>query len=315
MALKTLHITNCYHATSGGVSTYYRALMRHANEYGRPMRLIVPGDSEQVQQFGDHCLIYSVPAKNTKVGDPRYRLMWPWGRTGKAIYKILRAEQADLIEISDKYSLPIIAGILRAGWIDGVRRPAVVGTSHERLHDNLAIYLKFGALGEWMSRTMLGKYYWLMFDHHVANSPYTAGELLPASQGHKVHRWLHVLPMGVDTDGLDPQKRSAAARLELSARAGISPDQKLVTYIGRLAPEKNLPLLLDMLEALPKQFHLIIAGDGELRPWLVEQAEQRTPGRLHLLGHLQNRASLAEVHAGADVCVHPNHREPVGMAP
>ncbi|MBC7927620.1 MAG: glycosyltransferase [Bryobacteraceae bacterium] len=162
---------------------------------------------------------------------------------------------------------------------------------------------------------MLGKYYWLMFDHHVANSPYTAGELLPASQGHKVHRWLHVLPMGVDTDGLDPQKRSAAARLELSARAGISPDQKLVTYIGRLAPEKNLPLLLDMLEALPKQFHLIIAGDGELRPWLVEQAEQRTPGRLHLLGHLQNRASLAEVHAGADVCVHPNHREPFGIAP
>lgn len=279
------------------------------------MRLVVPGDSERVEAFGRFCLIYHVAARNAKIGDPRYRLMWPWGATGKSIVGILRTEQPDLVEISDKYSLPMLAGFLRVGWMEGVRRPAVIGTSHERLHDTMAIYLKWGGLGRWMSRTMLGKYYWMMFDHHVANSPYTAEELLPASKGHKVYRWLHVLPMGVDTDGLDPENRTSEARCVLSGMAGVSCDSRLLVFVGRLAPEKNLPLLIDMLELLPREYHVVIAGDGDLRGWLQNEANRRTSGRLHLLGHVKDRSSLAAILAGADTFVHPNPQEPFGIAP
>ena len=67
---------------------------------------------------------------------------WPWGPTCAILRRILREEQPELVEISDKWSLPIIGGLLRACWIEGIRRPALVGTSHERLHDNMAVYLK-----------------------------------------------------------------------------------------------------------------------------------------------------------------------------
>jgi len=312
---KTLHITNSWHETSGGISTCYKALMRYANAHARTMRLVVPGEQARSEAFGEHCRIYYIPALRAKVGDPSYRLMWPWGPTGSAIRKILREEQPDLVEISDKWSLPILGGLLRAGWLDGIRRPALVGTSHERLHDNMAVYLKAGALGDWMSRTMLHKYYWLMFDHHVANSPYTAGELLPAAVSHKVHRGLHVLPMGVDTDGLDPDSRTPGAQAALAERASLPHGAKLLVYAGRLAHEKNLPLLVDMLEKLPPDYHLLIAGDGPMREWLQTQGTRRTGGRLHLLGHLNGRAELAKLHAGAGAFIHPNPREPFGIAP
>jgi alpha-1,6-mannosyltransferase len=242
--------------------------------------------------------------------------MWPWGSSGQEIRSILRREQPDLVEISDKYTLPVIGGLVRVNWLPGVSgRPAVVGTSHERLHDNMAVYLKLGPVGNWMSRIFLKRYYWLMFDHHIANSTYTAEELLPASTGHRVPRYLHVLPMGVDCSGLDPANRGSAAKRELAAKLGIDSACGILLYVGRLAKEKNLPLLVEMMGLLASEYHLVIAGEGKLRPWLETYGNRRTGNRIHLLGHLRDKAALSGLHAGADVFVHPNPSEPFGIAP
>ena len=62
MAIKTLHLTNAFHAHSGGISTFYMAMLQVANQQQREMRLIVPGTEDRVEQVGGHGRIYFVRA-------------------------------------------------------------------------------------------------------------------------------------------------------------------------------------------------------------------------------------------------------------
>jgi alpha-1,6-mannosyltransferase len=83
-------------------------------------------------------------------------------------------------------------------------------------------------------------------------------------------------------------------------------------YAGRLAPEKNVFLLLDMMKRLdPREYSLTIAGDG---PLLGEMRARRME-HVSFLGHVADRDAMAGVYANADVFVHPNPREPFGIAP
>lgn len=63
------------------------------------------------------------------------------------------------------------------------------------------------------------------------------------------------------------------------------------------------------------QCRLLIVGKGPLANWLEETAERRVPGRVHLLGHLADRERLADIFANCDALIHPNPREPFGIAP
>ncbi|MGH9627449.1 MAG: glycosyltransferase family 4 protein, partial [Bryobacteraceae bacterium] len=86
-------------------------------------------------------------------------------------------------------------------------------------------------------------------------------------------------------------------------------------YTGRLAQEKNIPLLIETLEQLPETYFLLIAGEGSMKAWLEETGQTRAHGRLRFLGHLRDRDELGDLYANADAFLHPNPREPFGIAP
>jgi phosphatidyl-myo-inositol dimannoside synthase len=77
-------------------------------------------------------------------------------------------------------------------------------------------------------------------------------------------------------------------------------------YVGRLAPEKGLDVLLDAFEDVPGR--LLIAGSGP------QEAElrSRTNGRVQLLGQIA-REELPDLYARADCFVLPSRSEPWGM--
>jgi alpha-1,6-mannosyltransferase len=298
---KTLHLTNAYHPTSGGISAFYRALMRHANEHGREMRLVVPGEDSGSELVGERARIYYVKARPSPWIDPRYRVMLPLGRTGREIRRILRAEQPDILEIADKYTLPYVSGMLRKGLVRGVRRPTEIGTSHERMDDNVRVHMLRGALGLWLSRLYMHHIYFPLFDHHLANSEYTAAELVPASRGHSTRRGIWICPMGVDVDSLPFSEHPLH-------------DPVRLLYAGRIAREKNVLMLIDVLERLPGSYELWIAGDGPLRDQVQRSASARIHGRLRMFGHIGGRDALAGLYRDCDIFVHPNANEPFGIA-
>jgi hypothetical protein len=76
MTLKTLHLTNSWHATSGGIATFYKALIEAGNRRGHSIRLIIPGESDRVEEIGKFAKIYHVKARHAPFNSS-YRMILP----------------------------------------------------------------------------------------------------------------------------------------------------------------------------------------------------------------------------------------------
>src|SRR5262249_26256396 len=134
-----------------------------------------------------------------------------------------------------------------------------------------------------------------------------------------IPRNIWILPMGVDLDRFSPARRSAELRRALVQKIGARDDSIFLVYAGRLVPEKNLYLLFDVFVRLAKSgtrdYRLLVAGDGIERQRYQEFCSNHAPGRAFFLGHLNEPEELPNLLANADAFVHPNHREPFGIAP
>jgi len=318
--VKTLHLTNAWHEKSGGIATFYKELIIAANREKHYIRLVVPGDGDSIQEVGAFGRIYRLAAPSAPL-NPAYRILYPsqFLSAHSKIQRIIRDERPDLVEICDKYNLHYFGGLLRLGLLPGIDyRPALVGLSCERMDENFAVYVGWGSLGKRFSQFYMHWLYFPFFDYHIAVSEQTAGELAPAALGHAVSRRVWIRPMGVDTDRFSPYKRSEQRRLHLLQSCDGDRGSALLLYAGRLAPEKNLDLLIDLMGELNltgRQFRLVIAGDGIEQPRLKALMQSQFPGKVVFLGHVDDREDLAELYASCDVFLHPNPREPFGIAP
>ena len=338
--LRSVHITNCYHKQSGGISTSYNNLLAAAAKRRRHLSLIVPGESESVEVLSEYTKIYYVPAKKSPVFDRRYRVMMPWQYmpTKSIIRKILLEERPDIIEVTDKYTLSMIGPMIRTGKFRRLGRPMLVHFSCERMDDNVATFVPGGRFGKQLSGFLLRNYHLPAFDFHLANSDYTAREFYEAVEPKgRLSQWImnrtwnlfraprvpiedriHVCPRGVNVQKFNEESRSVELRRELCRRAGVPENSVLLFYAGRLSPEKNVGILLDLMLKLAKSndrdYRLLIAGDGPKGKSLAGQASKLIPGRIIQFGHV-DKAQLAYFYANADVFIHPNPREPFGIAP
>ncbi len=340
--LKSVHITNFYHKNSGGISTSYNNLLAAAERHQRYIRLIVPGELEEIEHVNEFAKIYYVPAKFSPVFDKRYRIMMPWQYMpdGSTIRKILLAEMPDIVEVTDKYTLSMMGAMIRIGKFRQLGRPMLVHFSCERMDDNVASFMTKGAAGKWLSHLVMGVYNFASYDFHIANSAYTAQEFYESIEAENnspisrrllnfswrffkaakvpVSKRIFVCPRGVDSERFNPNRKSDDVKREMRTRAGIPENSIVLLYAGRISPEKNIGLLVEMMEILAKDtgkdFRLLVAGAGPQSDWLKEETEKRFLNKVVLLGHL-DKEILANYYANADVFVHPNPREPFGIAP
>jgi alpha-1,6-mannosyltransferase len=315
MPIKTLHITNAYHQTSGGIRAFYRAMLEAANRRGRLMRLVVPGERSAIEEVGSCGRVYHIAARRAFLFDKRYRLLMPPTYLPPfrgELRRILRDEQPDLIEVCDKYSVNWLAGLLRRGWISDLRRSPLIGMSCERMDDNVGAFLGRSRAGRLWSRFYLGYLYIPFFDYHIANSSYTAAELRNATLS-RHERPIYVRPMGAEVDDFATARRTEKSRQSLIVEAGGDERTKLLLYAGRLSPEKNIGLLVDAMQELSHDhaadYRLVVAGEGPDADRLRGHAD-----RIWLCGNL-DKVMLAQYCASCDVFVHPNPREPFGIGP
>jgi len=318
--LKTLHLTNAWAETSGGIATFYRALIAEANRRGHEIRLIVPADEDNMQQVGDFGRIYRVRAPKSAL-NPDYRTIYPsqFLLQGSRIQEILAYEHPDLIEISDKYTLNYLGPLIRNGLLAAIDyRPVVVGLSQERMDDNVRAYFRTIPFAQVFASVYMRWLYFPFFDHHIANSEYTAEELRAAAHGHLIPRGTWIRCMGVELEHFSPRRRKPEHRRRLLQNFGLD-DGSLLLYAGRLVPEKNLGLLFDTVVQLVKEkkddYRLLVVGDGVEREFWERKCHAGIPGRVQFLGHVHSPDALADIYANADVFVHPNPREPFGIAP
>ncbi|MCC6329756.1 MAG: glycosyltransferase [Acidobacteria bacterium] len=339
---KSVHLTNYYHKNSGGISTSFNNLLDAAERHGRHVRLIVPGETESVEEINPFAKIYYVPAKYSPVFDKRYRIMMPWQYMIKdsIIRRILLEEKPDIVEVTDKYTLSLLGVMVRTNNFKRLGRPVLVHFSCERMDDNIGAFLSGGRTGKWLARRLIGNYTLPNFDYHIANSVYTAQEFYDAVSREKNRRrserflnwcWrafkapmvpieerIFVCPRGVDPAHFTPERISDDVRREMIERAGVPEEAVILLYAGRLSPEKNIGLLVDLMKVLAgdtgRDYRLLIAGAGPKAGWLKDKTDKHFSGKAVQLGHL-DKETLANYYANADIFVHPNPKEPFGIAP
>lgn len=119
------------------------------------------------------------------------------------------------------------------------------------------------------------------------------------------YRNVKVMGRGLDHGRFSPQHRDEALR----EAWGAAPDTPVVMYTGRLAVEKNIPLLIASLQALHQQHPdqiAVIVGDGPMR----KDIEQAVPWA-HFVGFQQDEA-LARHYASGDIFLFPSLSETFG---
>jgi starch synthase len=135
---------------------------------------------------------------------------------------------------------------------------------------------------------------------------------------------------GIDTRAWNPSRDPALAvgygpttlarkrqnKIALQAEMGLDadPGAPLLAFIGRLAQQKGIDLLLDALPGLvrhPAQAVVLGSGDAAYETALGELA-RRHPGRIALrIGY--DEALAHRIEAGADVFLMPSRFEPCGL--
>ncbi len=115
-----------------------------------------------------------------------------------------------------------------------------------------------------------------------------------------------------------PEPPYVLARPEATRKEfGLPPDARVLLYVGRLAPEKNLDLLLRAFAQIASRTtdtYLILAGSGKSRSRL--EARARVLGihrRVRFAGFL-GRTKLDPLYQTADVFLFPSKTETQGLA-
>lgn len=128
-------------------------------------------------------------------------------------------------------------------------------------------------------------------------------------RGYGVRVPVSVVPTGVDLDRFSPGPAPAGLRSSL----GLAPDVPVVLSLGRLAAEKNIAEVIDLLAGVEAPWQLVIAGDGPEAGSLRQQVEQLglTP-RVRFVGAVDPER-VPDFYRLADIFVSGSRSETQGL--
>lgn len=139
----------------------------------------------------------------------------------------------------------------------------------------------------------------------VAVSGLIAHQLRQA-YGESLH--VPVIPPGVSR----PEPGTAAQRAALRAELDLGADAHVCLLVARNPLRKGLPTVLQALERLSSDVHLLVVGaNAAARDW-VRKAPESVRARVRLVGETSDVAPYYRV---ADTYVHPTLNDSFGMAP
>jgi len=187
------------------------------------------------------------------------------------------------------------------GWsaISAARKLKIPVTSS--FHTNFHNYTKHYKIG-FLKNTITG---YLRKLHNNTMTTLVPTKALAKELKRKKFKNLVVLSRGVDTKLFNPSKRNNTLRAEW----GIKADTLAVIYVGRLAAEKNIELVLKTFDAIHKvesNSKLIIVGDGPLYDHIQQNCKSA------FFAGMRSGEDLAAHYASGDIFIFPSKTETFG---
>ena len=222
-------------------------------------------------------------------GYPLLRLGLP---AASALRRLWRADRPDLVHV-------VTEGPLGSSAISVARALGVPVTSS--FHTNFHSYANAYGIGP-LRQLILA---WLRRCHNRTRRTFVPTAELCTQLTSLGFRDLGVLSRGVDLRHFDPSRRSRDLRAEWGAR----PEDPVVIHVGRMAAEKNYPLLFQVyaaMRAANPRLRFVLAGDGPLKRRLVRENPE-----FHFAGFF-SREEIGRYYASADIYIHASLTETFG---
>jgi alpha-1,6-mannosyltransferase len=296
--LGVLDITEFFGETTGGVRTYLLEKARYVQRRaGLRQTIVVPGARDEIlEASGVRCYRLHGPSVPTQ---KPYRFMLATRSTSR----IVAHERPDLIEVGSTWFAPWLVHLatqrvdVPAVWFYHSNFPRVIAPWPERVGRARRAAAEFA----WGYVRRLGR----LVRATLAPSDFVARELERAG----VERVVRV-GLGVDLARFNPARRARAA--DTRRRHGL-PEGPLAIYVGRLAAEKEVDLLLQAWPEVRRRTgaNLVLVGDGPSRR---KFQRRRGSDRLYWLPFQQDRDELADLLAAADLMVSPCSIETFGLS-
>ncbi len=206
--------------------------------------------------------------------------------------KLWTLNRPDLVHVATE-------GPLGASAITAARRMGIPVTSS--FHTNFDQYTRDYRIG-WFKPVVAA---WLRHVHNRTLRTFVPTHDLFARLEQEGYHNLRRLSRGVDTTLFNPARRDEALR----AAWGVKPGELAVIHVGRLAAEKNYPLLFRAFAAIRARqpgARLVIVGDGPL----LSACQREQPDAVFT--GFYTGASLARHYASGDIYLHTSTTETFG---
>ncbi len=117
---------------------------------------------------------------------------------------------------------------------------------------------------------------------------------------------VNVIPNAVEVDQFSPQEVPEEKKQELREKCGIREGSMVACFVGRLGREKSVDVLLEYWKAAvapEDNIHLVVIGDGPVRPELEQQAQELGIGGMVTFTGKVEHEDLPPYYALCDVYV------------
>ena len=290
-AIRVAVVTETYPPEINGVATTIARVVLGLQARGHDVQLVRPRQGqEDAAATGER--FHEVLMRGLPI--PRYANLRMGVPSKRSLVQLWSVHRPDVVHVATEGPL---------GWsaLQAARVLRLPVTSDFRT--NFHAYTRHYGVG-WLRKPIMA---WLRRFHNACARTMVPTQELMDDLGRCGFRGLQVVSRGVDSDLFNPVRRDD----DLRARWGVESENDLVLLlVGRLAPEKNLDLLVQAWSACSASSlirpRLVVVGDGPLR----EQLQVRLPAAVFCGQKLGE--DLARHYASADLFVFPSLTETFG---
>jgi glycosyltransferase involved in cell wall biosynthesis len=288
-SMRVAFVTETYPPEVNGVATTTAQFVAGLHRRQHDVQLVRPRQGA-VDAAGDEPRFHEVLMRGLPIPNyPHLRMGVP---SKRALVKLWGTQRPDVVHVATEGPL---------GWsaLQAARHLRIAVTTDFRT--NFHAYSRHYGIG-WLQRPIMA---YLRKFHNQAACTLVPTELLRRDLVGSGFQRVHVVPRGVDTERFAPTRRDPALRARWQAGA----DDPVVGHVGRLAPEKNLSLLLAAFEAIRKaepRARLLLVGDGPQR------AELQAACPHAIFAGQRGGLDLAAHYASCDLLLFPSQTETFG---
>lgn len=259
--MKIAIFTETYVPFINGVVTHVRLLKEGLEQLGHDVLIVTADPTVRRHQVKDGIL--RCPAHNIKK-IYNYGVASPIS-TNRLRYLI--KFRPDIIHIHNEFGVGFFG--LQSSIILGV---PLVYTIHT-MYDDYMHYIAPNGMTNVLNKTM--SFYLKRFTNNASAIIGPSAKVEEFCKRHGVLAKVYVIPNCPDINAFNPEKQDYKEVLDLKCKFRISPDDKVLLTVSRIAQEKSMDVLINYFVKCfknDKNYKLIVVGDGPALVSLKEQA-------------------------------------------